>query len=82
MKKAAFIFLFASLTSLVAAASNEVMAVPGDPKKEQQVKQPTFTLSSGYFSLFNIFSSPAPQADTTRTVTPVMVPQGDTRQKP
>jgi hypothetical protein len=79
MKKAISIFLFASFTSLVAGASNRVLASPGDPKKEKD-KQPTFTLSQGYFSLFNIFSTPA--VDTARVATPVVVQQPQPLKKP
>ncbi len=80
MKKVAFIFILISCTSLVAAASNEILVNPGDPKKEQD-KQPTFTLAKGYFSWFNIFSAPVIQADTFRVVTPTVTPKNPNLKK-
>lgn len=70
MKKFAFAFMFASLTSLVAAASHGDIIQPGDPKKQQDT-QPTFTLSKGYFSLFNIFAIPVATPDTAKINPPV-----------
>ena len=72
MKKVLFVFLMASFTSLVAAASNEVLTnpAPGDPKKDP-IKPPTFTLAQGYFSLFNLFSGSV--ADTAKVATPVVL---------
>jgi hypothetical protein len=75
MKKAAFIFLLASFSSLVAAAGNDVLVEPGDPKKEQQKQPPTFTLAQGYFSIFNIFSMPLPEPDTSRVAIPPVITQ-------
>jgi len=70
MKKVAFVFLLASFSSLVAAAGNDIITKPGDPIKGQPTpQQPAFSLSKGYFSLFDIFKVPvaAPKPDTMRT---------------
>ncbi len=63
MKKVLFLFFCASFTSLLAAAKNDLTPDPGDPKKEEK-KENTFTLSQGYFNLFNIFSVTPPTSDT------------------
>jgi hypothetical protein len=65
MKKVAFIFVLFTTSSLIAAANSEVTSGPGDPQKQQQ-QAPTFNLSKGYFSLFNIFTSAPAKPDTTR----------------
>lgn len=77
MKKVAFVFSLVMFTSLVAAASNDVIAKSGDPiKGRPSGQQPSFTLSKGYFSLFNILPAPAitPAADTARSK-PMLAPQ-------
>ncbi|MBX7051356.1 MAG: hypothetical protein K1X54_04915 [Flavobacteriales bacterium] len=77
MKKILIASIFISFSSLIYAAGNEVLSDPGDPKKQQQQQQqqPTFSLSKGYFSLFNIIPCTKPQPDTSR-VTTVPVPNG------
>jgi|GEM_PF-1935047 len=70
MKKVAFMIMAASFSSLVAAASNDIVKKPGDPIKGQpSPQQTTFTLSKGYFSLFNILPAAAvtPKTDTVKT---------------
>ena len=70
MKNAAFIFFLASFSSLVAAGSNDVMKNLGDPIRGQpSPQQPSFSLSKGYFSLFDIFkiSVVTPQPDTAKS---------------
>lgn len=69
MKKALFLFFFASFASLVAAANNDLKASPGDPKKEEK-KENSFSLAQGYFNLFNIFSITLPAPDTLRVKEP------------
>lgn len=81
MKKAAFVFLLASFSTLVAAASNEVVAKPGDPKKEQK-QESSFTLAQGYFNIFNIFSvATPPQADTLKVKTQEPTPSSGSPKK-
>ncbi len=75
MKKAVPVFIFASFTSLVAEAGNDIIS-PGDPKKEQK-QESSFTIAQGYFNLFNIFSVAVPlPADTTKVVAPQPVTTG------
>jgi hypothetical protein len=78
MKKTAFILVLFCFTSLVAAAKHHASS-PGDPPGNQQ-SQPTFTLSSGYFSFFGLFSTPLQKTDTTlKHIVPVQ--QGATPQR-
>ena len=72
MKKILIASIFLSFSSLVFAAGHDVMASPGDPKKEKQ-PQPSFSLSKGYFSLFNIIPYTKPQPDTAKVI-PAPVP--------
>lgn len=72
MKKIAFVIIFISYAGMLVAASNEVMADPGNPKKEQE-KQVTFSLAKGYFSFFNLFSSSHAQPDSSRKLLPVIL---------
>jgi hypothetical protein len=72
MKKILILSLFLSFSSLIYAAGEEVLADPGDPKKDKQ-PQPTFTLSKGYFSLFNIIPSTQQRPDTSKVV-PIALP--------
>jgi|694.fasta_scaffold02894_2 hypothetical protein len=83
MKKTAFVFVLFCCTSLFAAASQRSID-PGNPRGHNQ-QQPTFALSSGYFSFFGLFSFPAPAADTTtKTIVPnqrLAVPEDSTKPK-
>lgn len=67
MKKTALVLALFCFTSLIAAASHHA-AGPGDPPGTQN-SQPTFTLSSGYFSFFGLFSTPSQKVDTTLKIT-------------
>ena len=64
MKKIALLLIFSSLTTFMIAAATDIMGNPGDPKKTDQ--QPTFSLASGYFSLFNIFTKNPVTPDSTK----------------
>ncbi len=81
MKKAAFVFFLALFSSLVAAASNDSVKKPGDPIKGQpSPQQPSFSLSKGYFSLFDIFRAPVvpSRPDTTKKNTTITFPNSKT----
>jgi hypothetical protein len=67
MKKASFVFVLFCFSSLLAAANHATPDVNGDPKKKTE-EQPTFTLSSGYFSFFDFFLPHQSQPDTTRQI--------------
>lgn len=86
MKKVVFVFFVASFSSLVAAASNDTMKRPGDPIKGQpSPQQTTFSLSKGYFSLFNILPAQvvAPKQDTSKSklITAPLLPKGEPMKK-
>lgn len=69
MKKTALVFTMFCFCSLFAAA-NHSSTDPGNPPGTQQ-KQPSFTLSTGYFSFFGLLSNPVMVSDTTaKTVLP------------
>lgn len=70
MKKFLFVLFLASFSSLVAAASNDVIQKNGDPIKGQPTPQQTgFELSKGYFSLFDLLRAPSvsPKVDTSKS---------------
>lgn len=74
MKKIVLVFIFSSLTTLMIAAVNDIVENPGDPKQPQQT-HPTFSLATGYFSLFNIFAKSPEKSDTTRVQSIMIEPK-------
>ncbi|MDZ4823523.1 MAG: hypothetical protein SH856_08695 [Flavobacteriales bacterium] len=73
MKKPISAILVLVLTAASAAASNKFLPSPGDPKKDKTstttISKPetSFSLSSGYFSFFNLFLVESAVSDSLKT---------------
>lgn len=71
MKKSLLTLFTSMFLSVAALAANDQKVEQGDPKKEKEAKPSSaFSLTEGYFSLFDIFKQ-APKADSLITRMPV-----------
>lgn len=71
MKKSLLTLLSSMFLSVAALAASDQKQDQGDPKKEKETKAPSsFSLTEGYFSLFDIFKD-APKPDSLLTRLPV-----------
>jgi hypothetical protein len=73
MKKALFLFVAISFTTLVASANNEINNEQKPTKsKEEKI---TFGLASGYFSFFDWFVFTPTSSDSTQVKLPASTPK-------
>ena len=71
MKKLALLLVFTACIATVGWANNSP-DTPGDPEQKKNESEYTFSLSTSYFSIFNIFTVEPAQTDSLRRRTDLL----------